>query len=314
MKRIAVMFVAAGLLTGSLIYAQENGRRNRGNRPPMQMNAETARKWSDVQTQLKQKYPEKFAEIEKLAQTNIALAMQKMNQLAREAKIELPRQRGGRGEGFGGRRGEGFGGGRGEGFGPRGGFGGRRGEGFGPRGGFGGGRGMMGGNQRAEAEKQIREKFPKEFAAIEKTKEQAEEQLQELAKKAGVKLPLTQEAMMKKMAAVREKYKAEFEEIRKLRESDPQAARERTAEIFKREGIEMPMMNFRRPGDNNQADRPQPRRSNPGQDIRRKIEQMRKAYPEEMKKIQQLRSEDPQKFRQEMKKLADRYDREHGSK
>ena len=119
---------------------------------------------------------------------------------------------------------------------------------------------------------------------------------------------------MKKMAAVREKYKAEFEEIRKLRESDPQAARERTAEIFKREGIEMPMMNFRRPDDNSQANRPQPRRSNPGQDIRKKIEQMRKAYPEEMKKIQLLRSEDPQKFRQEMKKLADRYDREHGSK
>ena len=305
MKRIAVMLVAAGLLTGSLISAQENGRRNRGNRPPMQMNAETARKWSDVQTQLKKKCPEKFAEIEKLAQTNIALAMQKMNQLAREAKISLPQMqrggfggRGGRGEGFGG-RGEGFGG-------PRGG-----------RGGFGGGRGgfgMMGNNQRAEAEKQIREKFPKEFADIEKTKEQAEAQLQELAKKAGVKLPLTQEAMMKKMAAVREKYKAEFEEIRKLRESDPQTARERTAEIFKREGIEMPMMNFRRPDDNNQANRPQPRRSNPGQDIRKKIEQMRKAYPEEMKKIQQLRSEDPQKFRQAMKKLADRYDREHGSK
>ena len=32
---------------------------------------------------------------------------------------------------------------------------------------------------------------------------------------------------------------------------------------------------------------------------------------EEMRKIQELRSENPQKFREEMKKLADRYDREH---
>ena len=44
------------------------------------------------------------------------------------------------------------------------------------------------------------------------------------------------------------------------------------------------------------------------------MDQIRKAYPEEMKKIQALREEDPQKFRQEMKKLADRYDREHGGK
>ena len=155
-----------------------------------------------------------------------------------------------------------------------------------------------------------------EFAEIEKTKEQAEEQLQALARKADVKLPMTQEAMMKKMAAVREKYKAEFEEIDKLRQEDPQAARERTSEIFKREGIEMPMMGmggFRRPEGNSQQQR-QPRRGNSGQDMRKKMDQIRKAYPEEVKKLQALREEDPQKFRQEMKKLADRYDREHGGK
>ena len=172
-------------------------------------------------------------------------------------------------------------------------------------------------NSRAEAEKQIKEKFPKEYAAIEKSKEQAEEQLQALAKKANVKLPLTQEAMMKKMAAIREKYKAEFEEIDKLRQEDPQAARERTNEIFKREGIEMPMMGmggFRRPEGNSQQPPRQPRRGNSGQDMRKKMDQIRKAYPEEVKKLQSLREEDPQKFRQEMKKLADRYDREHGGK
>ncbi len=331
------MLVAAGLLTGSLLFAQENGRRNRGqnrgSRPQMQMNEETAKKWTDVQKQLKEKYPEKFAEIEKLAKTNIPLAMQKMNQLAREAKISTPRGgfgggRGGRGgEGFGngrggfgnGRGGEGFGNGRG-GFGNgRGGFGQRGGEGFGGgRGGF-GQRGGFGGfmNPRAEAEKQIKEKFPKEFAEIEKSREQTEEQLQALARKADVKLPLTQEAMMKKMADIRKKYQAEFEEIDKLRQDDPQAARERASEIFKREGIEMPMMGmggFRRPDGNSRQPPRQPRRGNSGQDMRKKMDQIRKAYPEETKKLMALREEDPQKFRQEMKKLADRYDREHGGK
>ena len=171
--------------------------------------------------------------------------------------------------------------------------------------------GMMENRERAEAEAKIKAKFPKEYAAIEKNREQAEEQLQALAKKAEVKLPLTMEARMKKMAAIREKYKAEFEEIAKLRESDPQAARERTAEIYKREGLDMPMMpDFRRPGSEGRNPPPQPRRGNPMQ----KFEAIRKAYPEEMKKIAPLRQEDPQKFRAELRKLAERYDREHPAK
>ena len=170
---------------------------------------------------------------------------------------------------------------------------------------------MMGNRERAEAEAKIKAKFPKEYAAIEKTREQTEEQLQALAKKADVKLPLTMEARMKKMAAVREKYKAEFEEIAKLRESDPQAARERTAEIYKREGLDMPMMpDFRRQGGEGRNQPPQARRGNPMQ----KMAAIRKAYPEEMKKIAPLRQEDPQKFRAELRKLAERYDREHQGK
>jgi len=311
MKKMITMLVTAGLFAGCLLNAQENGRRNRGGRPAMQMNEETAKKWSDIQSQLKKKSPEKYAEIEKLAQTNIPQAMQKLIQLARESGIETPmRQRGGRGgEGFGGRggRGEGFGGGRG-GFGPRGG------EGFGGGQRFGR---FQGGQQRIEAEEKIKEKFPTEYAEIEKMRNKAEEQLLALAKKADVKLPMPPEAMQRKWAAIREKYKAEFEEIRKLWQSDPQAARERTAEIFRREGIEMPVMGqgFRRPGGENSMNTPPPpRRGNAGRDMRQKFEQIRKAYPEEMKKIMALRQEDPQKFRQEMKKLAERYDRENGRK
>lgn len=324
MNRIVTMLITAGVFAGSLIFAQESGRRNRGQdrgtRAPMQMSVEDAQKWSDVQTQLKKKYPDRFAEIEKLAQTNIAQAMQKMTQLAREAKIAIPqRGRGPRGAGFGGRgpRGEGFGGGRGprgEGFGPRGeGFGGGR----GPRGGFGGGNmrggfGMMG-NQRAEAEKQIKEKFPKEYDEIVKAREQAEEKLQALAQKADVKLPLTQEAMMKKMAGIRTKYQAEFEEIRKMRQSDPQGAMERSAEIFRREGIEMPRMGRFNAPDGDRNGPPQARRGNARQDMQKKIALIRKAYPEEMKKLDELRKEDPGKFREELRKLSRRYDRENPS-
>ena len=321
MNRIVSMLVTAGLFAGSILLAQEGGRRgrgqNRGGRPQMQMqmNEETAKKWSDVQAQLKKKYPDKFAEIEKLAQTNLAQANMKMIQLARQAKLNIPMP-GGRGfRGRGGQGGGGFGGGRG-GFGPGEGFGGGRGgfgrgEGFGGgRGGF-GGMGMMGNRERVEAEAKIKAKFPKEYAAIEKSREQAEEQLQALAKKADVKLPLTMEARMKKMAAIREKYKAEFEEIAKLRESDPQAARERTAEIYKREGLDMPMMpDFRRQGNGDRNQPPQARRGNPMQ----KFEAIRKAYPEEMKKIAPLRQDDPAKFRAELRKLAERYDREHPAK
>ena len=95
MNKFIVSFVTAGLLAGGMLFAQENGRRGRGNqnrsgsgRPQMQQRSEeNAKKWADVQSQLKKKYPEKFAEIEKLAGTNIAEAMRKMTELAREAKI-----------------------------------------------------------------------------------------------------------------------------------------------------------------------------------------------------------------------------------
>ena len=117
MNRIVSMLVTAGLFAGSILLAQEGGRRGRGqnrggrSQMQMQMNEETAKKWSDVQAQLKKKYPDKFAEIEKLAQTNLAEANMKMIQLARQAKLNIPPMggRGGFRGGFGGRPG-GFGG------------------------------------------------------------------------------------------------------------------------------------------------------------------------------------------------------------
>lgn len=159
---------------------------------------------------------------------------------------------------------------------------------------------------RETAEAKLKEKYPAEYAEIEKLRDEAETKLQALAKKAGVQLPFNPETMRKKMTAVRAKYPKEFEEIDKLRKTDPRAAREKMQEIYRKEGIEFPAMQDRR-HDRFGANQPSPRRGNPMV----KIQQIRAAYPEEMKKLDELRRDDPGRYREEMRKLAERYEREH---
>ena len=72
MNKIIAMFVAAGVVTGGFTFAQGNESRDRNRpRPAMRMGSGMTGKWGEIQTQLKKKYPEKFAEIEKIAQTNM---------------------------------------------------------------------------------------------------------------------------------------------------------------------------------------------------------------------------------------------------
>ena len=58
------------------------------------------------------------------------------------------------------------------------------------------------GDPRAEAEAQIKEKFPAEYAEIEKLRAEADAKLRELAKKAGVEIPKT---FAEQMAELKEK-------------------------------------------------------------------------------------------------------------
>lgn len=163
-------------------------------------------------------------------------------------------------------------------------------------------------DQRENVEAKLKEKYPKEFAEIDKLRNEAETKLQALAKKAGVQLPLNPETMRKKMTEIRAKYPKEFEEIDKLRKTDPRAAREKMQEIYRKEGIEFPAMPDRRHdrfGAN--PNQPSPRRGNPME----KLQQIRAAYPAEMKKLDELRRNDPGRYREEMRKLAERYEREH---
>ena len=68
MNKIAAMLIVSGLLAGGTVFAQQNrnrgGRGERGGERTRMSTEETNKKWADVQSQLKKKYPEKFAEIE----------------------------------------------------------------------------------------------------------------------------------------------------------------------------------------------------------------------------------------------------------
>ena len=70
-----------------------------------------------------------------------------------------------------------------------------------------GGPGM--GSERLKAEDAIKAKFPQEFAALEQERKALEAKYQELAKKAEVKLPLTQEDQTRKMQDFQKKYEKE---------------------------------------------------------------------------------------------------------
>ena len=174
--------------------------------------------------------------------------------------------------------------------------------------------GMMGNmrNPRAAAEAELKTKYPAEYAEIEKQRILAENKLEELAKKANVKLPATAESIRLKMEELKNsgKYKAEFEEIEKLRTSDPRAAFMKTRELMAKAGIEMPEM--RRSGMMGAADSevtvPRSSRENP----MRRIMELRRKYPEEMKKLDAIRRENPKAYRDGVMELLKKSGAEQG--
>lgn len=299
MKKSILVLLLAAAFAGTTLYAQSDRRRG-GNTErggaPQQTSEETLKKWEDAQAQLKQKYPEKFAEIEKLQKTNLFAALEKMRTLARENEVALPVSgRNGRGGFGGGDRGEGF---RQNGFGA---------SQFGGLGGFGARQ-----NSRTTAEEQIKKLFPAEYAEVEKLRAGIEDKLQELAKKGNVTLPESMDSLRIKTAAIREKYKTEFAEIDKLREVDPMAALERAREIYQKEGLEFgSFMGGGRGGmtmgggEQAQVQAPQ-HRTNPME----KLNLIRQKYPEEFAKIQDLRQSNPEEYRKQFQALVAKYDAE----
>lgn len=277
MKKTALFLMAASVFAAGTLLAQGPDFRRGGGRGMRNGNMEDFRtkmseSWAKAQAELRKKAPEKYAEIEKLQSTNLLEAMNKMRELAAEQGIELHgnRMRGGM---MDARRG--FDGGN-----------------RGPRGDM-----MRGrrGNERAVIEAKLKKEYPEDYAKIEQARQNVEEQLQALAKKANVKLPDTLETARLKMNQLKAKFPKEFEEIEKLRKEDPRAAEEKIRELAKKAGIELPAFN-------------RPREERNGQDNRRggnPVARLYRKYPEKMKELEKLRRTSPAEYRQKVRELLD---------
>ena len=183
----------------------------------------------------------------------------------------------------------------------RGGRGDRRQGGMRRRGGM-GSRGMFGGMslfQRFKAEQDISQKFPQEYAEAEKQLFEAEAKLKELAKKAKVELP---DSMEGKLRELKHKQPEAFAKI--VSEEDNRKAMRDAMQLAKDNGIELfsGMRGGMRGGRPEGGERPAPeqerRRSG-----RVNFDKLRKLYPEEMKKLDELRTSDPQAFRDGLREL-----------
>ena len=298
MKKATILAVLLLASACSMLHAQGPGRQRFRGGEENGTHQDNSAEWAKIQAELKGKYPEKFKEIEKLQATNLYAALEKMRELASEASMTLPSdRRGSRGGRWGGDR-------RG---------------GMGMRPGMSGGGGMFGNmrNPRASVEAELKEKYPAEYAEVEKQRILAENKLEELAKKANVKLPATTESVRLKMEELKNsgKYKAEFEEIEKLRADDPRAAFQKTRELMQKAGIEMPQMGrfasggFGRQGNSEAEDISRTPRENP----MRRLMDLRKKYPEEMRKLDAVRRDDPEAYRKGVMELLKKSEAEQGA-
>lgn len=253
-----------------------------------------AGEYAEAQAKVKAKYPKEFAEIRQLAATDMDAAQKKLQALAARGGIRLPRESSNSGRGsFSGRAGQ---------F-SRGQF---------SRGGQSGrfGRGGMQFNmlQRYLAEKQIAGKFPAEYAAADKEFLAAVAKLETLAAKAKVTLPLSTDIQLRKLRA---KAPAEFAKLEELSQSDPRAVFGKLRELSEKYQIPLWESRDRRQGGSHRPPAPvSTTRKSPQQIMR----DLRKAYPEEMKKIMALREENPGLFARKLKELNRRYNQEKAEK
>lgn len=153
-------------------------------------------------------------------------------------------------------------------------------------------------NPRAEAEKKLKELYPKEYAEVQKLRDDAEKKLQELAKKANITLPELPKSMSERMEELKKKYPKEMAEYEELQKTDRRAAWAKLRALMEKEGI-----GFGPRGENRQN---AAMRENPN----RKLKEVQKKYPEEWKKIQEIRRTDPAKARTMTRELLQKYEKE----
>ena len=161
--------------------------------------------------------------------------------------------------------------------------------------------------QRVLAFESIREKFPKESAELDKSILDYEAKYAELAKKAEIEIPASLENnLLKLRAADTAAYTAAIKAIKE----NPRQNFNKLLELAKKHNIElfparrMPM----REGRNVEA--PNKSRDN----LRPKMGQLRKKYPEEMKKYNELKNSDPAKAKELLVELMKRSESEKNKK
>ena len=257
MKKLSALCIAALLGLGA--YAAETAPA----RPS---------EFAKAQATLKERAPEEYAKIEKLAATDLYAALRELRALAQKHDVKLPRpsfgSRNRRGPGDGDRPG------RGE-FPGRGGRSGR-------------GGGMM---EQIVAEGKINAKFPEEFAAVMKELNAAEDKLYQLAEKAEVKIPRN---LISQLRRLREKAPEKFAEIERRADDEPREAMRELFELAEANGIElaMPMMRGGRGGRPGRGDAPE-EKPEPRKISKAPIRKLREAFPEDMARYDSLRQEDP---------------------
>ena len=171
----------------------------------------------------------------------------------------------------------------------------------------------MGGMQRVsplgrfKAEEEIRQKFPEEFAKVEKQLADAQKAMAELAKKAKVSMPVSMEENLR---TLKNKNPEAFGKI--LAEENPRKAMMGLFELAKENNVDfgfgMRGNRTRRENGAESVQRDSARRKAPVN-----MKKLRKEFPEEMKKLDALRKENPAEFRkglQELMKKAEQMKKE----
>lgn len=283
MKRFSAIFAAAFL--GIAGYAEE-----------------PQSDFAKAQAELKARAPEDYAKIEKLAATDLNAALHEFRSTARKHNVKLPRpsfQRSRRQPTDGEWPGRGSRPGRGD----------RQRRGDRP------GRGGTSPMLLLIADGKVRKAFPQEFDAINRELCAAEEKLEKLAERAGVKYPQDFTATLRKLRAAAPEKMAEIEQ---LAAEDPRRAFRELGELAREQGIGFAAPGGRggRRGDDrgrgrgrDEIEKPEPRRINSVP-----IRKLREEFPEEMKRYEELRQEDPAAAKKLLLELNERLNKQRSGK
>lgn len=235
----------------------------------------TSQAWAAAQAELKKAAPQKYAEIEKLQSVNMLAAMEKLRELAREENIQFP-------------------------------------DVF-PR--FSHDGGAMGQRMRqpqtphrgtvdalASAERKLHKERPAEYREIERLRAEADLKVFKLAAKAGIRLPDSMEIYRKKLNVLRIYFPQEYRKARELQRTDAEGG----AKILRSLAAKLELELSDSPGKRNAGNASLPQGD--------AMIQLRKRFPEEMKKLDKLKHNAPVAYRQQLRKLMEKMNAENKGK